>query len=166
MNQVSDSKVYLVKGVVSSLGKETLEEIVPILERKSYMSLRLIEYFVMKYSRRHHSCAMVEQNGVRRFSFFYAEYKSFLLSYPKKLFDPFRRNDNSLALDFNGRQVQTSIGQLNFFKWAVHHGVLDYIREHLQHIQDEMKRDRNMKKKKDSVTSIFGASSSDLDISP
>jgi hypothetical protein len=32
----------------------------------------------------------------------------------------------------------TTVGKLNFFRWAIEKGILDYIRQHLQEIEKEM----------------------------
>lgn len=52
-------------------------------------------------------------------------YRTSLRAYGKKRFDAFRRNSR---IDFNG--VTTTPGQLNFVRWAISTGVMDYITEH------------------------------------
>jgi hypothetical protein len=38
----------------------------------------------------------------------------------------------------NGTFIQTTIGQLNFFKWALENGVVAYIEAHYGTIEDDM----------------------------
>jgi hypothetical protein len=47
----------------------------------------------------------------------------------------------------------TTVGKLNFFRWAIEKGILDYIRQHLQDIEKEMNVFmRDIQKEKKSVT--------------
>ena len=46
--------------------------------------------------------------------------------------------------------IQTTIGQLNFFKWALENNILSYISEHLDEIEKDMNR-RNSTAKNRSV---------------
>ena len=57
----------------------------------------------------------------------YEDYKLKLKAYSKKRFDPFCRWDR-ITIPYKGDTViQTTIGQLNFFKWVLEHKILDYI---------------------------------------
>ena len=49
----------------------------------------------------------------------------------------------------NGSSIQTTIGQLNFFKWALENGVVDYIREHYATIERDMNARNSTSKRKD-----------------
>ena len=89
----------------------------------------------------------------------YLNYKSQLKAYSKKQFDPFCRKIRKV----NGKQVyegikfyyddkkyiETTVGQLNFFRWAISNGVLSYIIDHLTDIVDDMIL--STKKKKESA---------------
>ena len=47
--------------------------------------------------------------------------------------------------------METTIGQLNFFKWAIENKIIDYIKEHYEEIERDMnERNSISKKKKDS----------------
>ena len=111
--------------------------VVPIIERTSAISLRTLEYFVISYSKRHH---VSYWNG-KQLIFYYPDYKSYLTSYPKKMFDPFRRKEDSETIRFyySDRSVMTTVGQLNFFRWALQYKVLHYVKTHLKDIHREMK---------------------------
>ena len=47
--------------------------------------------------------------------------------------------------------METTIGQLNFFKWALQHKVIDYIEQHYQHIEQDMNNRNSTSKRKDSI---------------
>ena len=67
----------------------------------------------------------------------YHSYKSQLKAYSKKRFDPFCRRDR---IDFviNDYTIETTIGQLNFFKWAIKNLVIDYIIDNKKEIENDM----------------------------
>jgi len=47
----------------------------------------------------------------------------------------------------------TTVGKLNFFRWAIEKGILNYIRQHLQEIEKEMNVFmRDIQKEKRAVT--------------
>jgi len=45
------------------------------------------------------------------------------------------------------KKINTTVGQLNFFKWAIDNLVIDYIKEHLEEIEQDMNQSYNMVKK-------------------
>jgi hypothetical protein len=63
----------------------------------------------------------------------YLVYKSHLKAYNKKMFDPFCRWKR---IQFRG--MDTTVGQLNFFEWAVQDEVLDYLEQHYDEIHTDM----------------------------
>ena len=65
-------------------------------------------------------------------------YKSQLKAYSKKRFDPFCRRKR-LKFDIgNYGSVNTTIGQLNFFRWAIDNLVIQYIQDHQADIENDM----------------------------
>ena len=83
---------------------------------------------------------------------------SFLLqpAYPQKssnrIIDPFCRNERITGWGDNG-DIITTIGQLNFFRWAIENRVLEYINDNLEDIEKDMNTNikKNLKKKKKSL---------------
>jgi hypothetical protein len=61
-----------------------------------------------------------------------------LKAYSKRRFDPFCRWDRITIPYNNGTFIQTTIGQLNFFKWALENDVVAYIEAHYATIEDDM----------------------------
>ena len=56
-------------------------------------------------------------------------------------FDPFRRHERItfiLETEPTVKAIETTIGQLNFFRWALQNHVLVYIEKHLNEIEDHM----------------------------
>ena len=49
--------------------------------------------------------------------------------------------------------METTIGQLNFFKWAIEYKVIDYIEENYQQIENDMNSRNTSSKKRDTLES-------------
>ena len=52
----------------------------------------------------------------------------------------------------NNQYIQTTIGQLNFFKWALENDVIDYIKNHYREIEQDMNNRNSTSKRKNSMT--------------
>ena len=87
----------------------------------------------------------------------YNEYKLKLKAYGKVNFDPFCRWSR-ITIPFNeDYYMETTIGQLNFFKWAIENQILDYIDEHYEDIEADMTvRNSTSKNKKSLQTDMEG----------
>ena len=116
------------------VNRSDLMEILKILDGESSMSLRLIDWFVTNYSK-FHNISYIHKN--QEF-FVYIDYKNQLKAYSKKLFDPFCRRERILFQMNNVPAFLTTVGKLNFFRWAIEKGVLDFIALHLADIEKEM----------------------------
>ena len=108
---------------------KNLERVRNILEGNSILSLRLIDWFVTNYSKKYNISYMVGTKHV----IVYLAYKSHLKAYSKKMFDPFCRWKRIKFHD-----CDTTVGQLNFFEWAIQDEVLDYIEKNHSQIQADM----------------------------
>jgi hypothetical protein len=116
--------------------QEYITEMINIIESKSEMSLRVLDWFVTKYSKK-----KTDLCQTRDFDVFDVRisYKSQLKSYKKKYFDPFRRKKKFNYYFENGDKIKTTLGQLNFFKWAFTNDIILYVEKHLKLIIREMK---------------------------
>jgi len=83
----------------------------------------IIEFFITNYSKKHQIIIKRDTND-----FFYIndEYKNQLKSFNKKFFDPYKRN-NKFELEHNKKIIITTVGQMNFFKWAIENKIIHYI---------------------------------------
>jgi len=122
--------------------RDNLNKMIHIINGKSDISLRIVDWFVTNYAKKYYT--VYEQSGgtenmqtISRFKV-YNDYKLKLKAYSKKRFDPFCRWDR-VSIPYDKEQcVETTIGQLNFFKWAIENRVLDYIFAHLKEIELDM----------------------------
>jgi len=120
------------------VGRTDLDKLIPILQGDGDISLRLIDWFVTNYAKKHHVSYML---GDQEF-IVYLNYKSQLKAFSKKLFDPFCRRERILFQCGSHAPFETTIGQLNFFRWAFEKNILAYIRNHLTDIVREEKLSR------------------------
>jgi len=44
--------------------------------------------------------------------------------------------------------IETTIGQLNFFKWALENNIIDYIENHYQEIEEDMNNNNSLSRSK------------------
>ena len=77
-------------------------------------------------------------NSFDNYFFVHDNYKSQLKECSKKHFDPFCRRNRVRFYYKPNAYFKTTVGQLNFFKWALEHHVIDYIRENLDAIEKDM----------------------------
>jgi len=114
--------------------RSDLVELLKIIEGESLMSLRLIDWFVTNYAKFHNISYIHKGSDF----FVYIDYKNQLKAYSKKLFDPFCRRERILFQIGSIPAFVTTVGKLNFFRWAIEKGVLDYIQLNLSNIEKEM----------------------------
>ena len=135
--------------------REDIDEILQILQGTSVISLRLIDWFVTNYAKAHSTSYILNNQEF----LVYLNYKSQLKAYSKKLFDPFCRRERILFQIGTAAPFLTTVGKLNFFRWAIEKGILDHIRSHMHEIEKEMNTFmRTMQKEKKSQASSTASS--------
>ena len=129
-----------------------LNRMLKIITGESKISLRIVDWFSTNYAKKYYTLYDVDdQNGnTRRFKVYF-DYKLKLKAYSKKRFDPFCRWDRISIPYTNGTCIETTIGQLNFFKWAIENGVIKYIDENYDTIEKDMNNRNSTSKRKDQV---------------
>lgn len=144
-----------------------MEKILPIINGESIVSLRLIDWFATNYSKKNYTVYPLKfKNGEERRFKVYIDYKLKLKAYSKKRFDPFCRWDRITIPYKNDTYIQTTIGQLNFFRWALENKILDYIEKNLKHINNDMNnRNSTAKNRKISSTTKTRKKREELSIS-
>ena len=124
-----------------------IDKILPIINGESLISLRLVDWFVTNYSKKNYT---IIKNANVRFKV-YTDYKLKLKAYSKKRFDPFCRWDRITIPYKENISIQTTIGQLNFFRWLLENNIMSYIKEHLELINQDMNKRNSTSKKKKSI---------------
>jgi len=124
------------------------QQLLSILNNNINISLRSIDWFITNYSKKHNiyyniykdkqdHLTLQENNDFSANINVFQSYKSQLRAYSKKRFDPFCRR-NRIHFECQGETVDTTIGQLNFFKWAINNLIVDYISIHKNKIETDM----------------------------
>ena len=150
--------------VISSLqrfysGPPEIKKVLTYLNGEAPLSLRIIDWFVTKYSRK--NFVRYPLNG--QDFLVYLSYKGQLKAYSKQYFDPNCRRERIMFRIPDHEQIVTTIGKLNFFRWALESKILEYIETH----EEEIRTGYNsfLKETTQSQKKIKTASSTDSDIS-
>jgi hypothetical protein len=148
----SHSKQDLLMSSLSKFYNEpnNVQEIISIITGKSKISLRVIDWFVTNYSKKKNISYLLTPdnkvvtniNNTPKYREFivYIDYKLQLKGYQKKQFDPFCRRSRINYYYTKNKYFVTTVGQLNFFRWAIRNGIINYISDNLKNIEDDMNK--------------------------
>jgi hypothetical protein len=125
---------------------ENLERMLRIINGDVNISLRIVDWFTTNFAKKYYT--VYDMPNGQRFKI-YNDYKLKLRSYSKKNFDPFCRWERISIPYKNETHLQTTLGQLNFFKWAFENKVIDYIESNYAAIEKDMNSRNSTAKRKD-----------------
>lgn len=136
---------------------DNFKKMLAVVTGESKVSLRITDWFSTNYAKKYYTVYTIsktinDEHINRRFKV-YTDYKLKLKAYSKKRFDPFCRWDRITVPYKNGTSIQTTIGQLNFFKWIIENDVIDYIEAHYDTIESDMNNRNSTSKKKEIIIS-------------
>jgi hypothetical protein len=125
---------------------DNLNKMLRIINGESKISLRIVDWFSTNYAKKFFT--IYETVLVPRFRV-YNDYKLKLKAYSKRRFDPFCRWDR-IKVPFGDKEfsIETTIGQLNFFKWAIENKVIQYIEQNYEDIETDMNNNNSISKTK------------------
>ena len=126
--------------------EDNLNNMLKIITGESLISLRIVDWFATNYAKKNFTLYDIEDRK-KRFKV-YEDYKLKLKAYSKKRFDPFCRWDRICIPYKENKSIETTIGQLNFFKWAIENKVVDYILENHALIENDMNGRNSTSKRK------------------
>ncbi|AYV78887.1 MAG: hypothetical protein Edafosvirus44_2 [Edafosvirus sp.] len=131
-----------------------------IINGESEISLRILDWFVTRYACKRKIDFNIIANNEEVFDV-HISYKAQLKAYKKRYFDPFRRRKKFIYYyDRTDKEktLYTTIGQLNFFRWALSNNIIDYVEKNYQNIilamnvsNKEEKKRKNLKLEGDSI---------------
>ena len=152
--------------------EENMNKIQTIVNGESKVSLRIIDWFVTNYAKKHDTEYKIRmRTGILKDLIedctfkVYHRYKLQLKAYSKRKFDSFCRWDRiSIPCNKNGEEclMETTIGQLNFFKWAIDNKILDYIERYYEEIEKDMNA-RNSSSRRNTTSSTDSSETSTED---
>jgi len=130
--------------------ENNLERMLKIITGESKISLRIVDWFATNYAKKYYTLySFIDiHKNTKRFKV-YIDYKLKLKAYSKKNFDPFCRWERISIPYKDNTCIETTIGQLNFFKWAIENKVVDYIEENYETIEKDMNNRNSTSKRKE-----------------
>ena len=117
-----------------------IQKMLPIIMGESKISIRVLDWFVTNYAKNKKLYYKLDNKTFN----VHMDYKSQLKGYKKKLFDPFCRKKRIPFYYNEVEYVITTIGQLNFFKWAISKKILDYVIDNFEAIYKDMQKKKEL----------------------
>lgn len=145
-NKKIDTKFSLIMKSLTEFYKDPKYILIirDIVDQKSVISLRVLDWFVVNYAKKH---KIIINNGFRFFDV-YQEYKLQLRAYSKGFLDIFNRK-NKIQFHYGEQEcefIETSCGQLCFFRWLFQNNIIEYVEKYLDIIETDMKDSLRVKK--------------------
>ena len=119
-----------------------IDQIKSIIDQNSVISLRILDWFITNYSKKHRTIIFSKKGSFD----VYQNYKLQLKSFSKKQFDPFCRKNKIIFYYNDDDYIETSCGQLCFFRWCFENDILNYVKTNLNTIEQDMKNSLKSKK--------------------
>jgi hypothetical protein len=148
------SKESLLKTKLIEFYKDSqnLDILLPIILQQTRLSLRSLDWFVTNYSKKYNTNFVITKNGEQVTYFPVKSYKAQLKAYSKKFCDPFCRRER-VIFDYRNMEITefvagtkmehpdyivTTIGQLNFFRFAIQDSIIKYSMDNIESIETDM----------------------------
>ena len=130
----NESKLSLLMGSLTEFYQngEYIKEIKNIVDQNNVISLRILDWFITNYSKKNQVIIANNFNV-------YQNYKLMLKSFSKRAFDPFCRKNKIIFYYTEKDFIETSCGQLCFFRWCFENDILEYVKRNLTIIEQDMK---------------------------
>ena len=130
---------------------ENLHKMMSIINGESKISLRIVDWFVTNFAKKYYTVYELQTpHGPTRFKV-HNDYKLKLKAYSKRRFDSFCRWER-ITIPYDDEKImETTIGQLNFFKWAIENKIVDYIVQNYDAIENDM-NNRNSTSKRRTIS--------------
>jgi hypothetical protein len=130
-----------------------LDQFKNIILGKSFISLRLIDWLLTHFSKNNNIQYWIDDDtkkiyktlpenikkaaNLRKFNM-YIDYRAQLKSFSKMYFDPFRRHERIIYKLNDKENIETTIGQLNLFRWFFKNYIFEYIVSNYNEISKNM----------------------------
>lgn len=117
-----------------------VEMIIKIIDGKHIISLRFLDWFVTRYCYLYKLSININNNFNKEENFnINISYKAQLKSFKKRYFDPFRRKKKFIyVFDKHNLNLLTTLGQLNFFRWALSFDIIKYAENNFKIINSKI----------------------------
>jgi hypothetical protein len=155
---VANKQALILKKIKAFFNEEkNFQRVKPLLLQTCKLSLRLLDWSTTNWSKKNSVGLVTTRNGFEERINMYLDYKAHLKAFSKRSFDPFCRRER-IMLQFDPdperRTYISTAAQMNFFKWAIESGVLEYCETHLEEIERDMVSSLHVKinHQKDNIT--------------
>jgi len=142
---IDQNQLLLGKLMVFYKKDNNLPIMLSIINGESKISLRIIDWFTTNYAKKYFTKYTNKKNT--RF-IVYEDYKLNLKAFKKQRFDPFCRWDRIQVPFGDNSSIETTIGQLNFFKWALENDIVKYVEQNYDDIADDMNNNNSLSRSK------------------
>lgn len=146
----------LLKSLLSFYKKSSnMKNLYKYVSKESNISLRVFDFLCTKYIKNQNVIYYITKNGKNIPFNLNVAYKAQLKAYSKLQFDPFKRHQRiTIPCNLSEKnELITTVGQLNFFKFAIENKLIDWLEnpEHLKKVENaimlDSKKDKSQKKK-------------------
>ena len=139
-----DTKLSLLMKSLTEFYKTSkyILQIKSIIDQENKLSLRILDWFITNYAKKHRTIIDSKHGSLD----IYQNYKLQLKSYGKSQFDPFCRKNKILFYYGDNDFIETSCGQLCFFRWCFENDILEFVTTNFSIIEKDMKRSLKLKK--------------------
>lgn len=163
-NNIIDQNELLLDKIMKFYNKNNnFNKMLKIINGESNISLRIIDWFTTNYAKKYFTIYSTKRD--KRFKV-YDNYKLKLKAYKKSRFDPFCRWDRiQVPFGDNEYSIETTLGQLNFFKWALEYDIINYIKDNYKNIEDDMNNNNSLSKSKKSYNTNTRKKREELSVS-
>ncbi|ADX05950.1 hypothetical protein 162322556 [Organic Lake phycodnavirus 1] len=142
---LDQNNLLLVKLMLFYKEGSNLKKMLVIINGESRTSLRIIDWFTTNYAKKYFT--KYKNKKSTRF-IVYEDYKLNLKAFKKQRFDPFCRWERIQVPYGDGYSIETTIGQLNFFKWAIENDIIQYIEDNYDIIEEDMNNNNSLSRSK------------------
>ena len=122
--------------------EEHIDTLINIVSGNSEIALRDIDWLCTNYSKKYNVIYNIKEEKndeiINKRFILYINYRSQLKAYTKEFFDPFCRRDRIEFFYNDNESIITTVGQLNFFRWALENEIISYIKDNLDKIETDM----------------------------
>lgn len=130
------------------------KKMLSIINGETRISLRIVDWFVTNYAKKYFT-VYENPNSLGEMVRFkvYNEYKLKLKAYSKQRFDSFCRWERIMIPFDEETNMETTLGQLNFFKWAIENRILEFIEDNYEDIERDMNTRNSTSRRNDTLFS-------------
>jgi len=152
VNYITQNNLLLTNLIEFYKNESALNRMLNIITGENKISLRIVDWFATNYAKKYYTIYSINNAGEppKRFKV-YVDYKLKLKAYSKRRFDPFCRWDRISIPYKNNTSIETTIGQLNFFKWAIENKVIEFIEQNYDEIETDMNCRNSTSRRKELV---------------